>query len=116
MELLVVVRVANVLIYEGHDDDHSMIRNQNDRFNDNGSESVTNDFQSLNSKYIYTRIFFNHENTDIACLAKKLSENDLNGTNKLLNSNIVEKYIKFARIRYDANNDIVIIKTTNLNK
>lgn len=43
-------------------------------------------------------------------------ENDLNGTNKLLNSNIVEKYIKFARIRYDANNDIVIIKTTNLNK
>lgn len=58
-------------------------------------------------------------------------ENNLNDTNKLLNSNIVEKvrkdgygciaigirkYIKFARIRYDANNDIVIIKTTNLNK
>lgn len=54
--------------------------------------------------------FLNHENTDIACLAKTFSENDLNGTNKLLNFNIVQK----IRIRYDVNNDIVIIKTVYL--
>ncbi|XP_067639114.1 uncharacterized protein [Eurosta solidaginis] len=85
--------------------------------------------QSLKANKSYIDQFNNLNNIDIVCLQEIFSHNEQTNNQKLINFNLLKKTrndgyggvaigfrkgIKFTKIKYTTNQDIIIAKTTNL--
>ncbi|XP_059219431.1 RNA-directed DNA polymerase from mobile element jockey [Stomoxys calcitrans] len=86
--------------------------------------------QSFSANKNYLEFYCNQYDIDVIALSEIFSERKEN-TNKLVEFNLVQKYrpdgyggvaiglkkfIRFSKVRYDTNYDIVIVRTSNLSK
>lgn len=105
-----------------------MTMNSNHKINMDKVKILQFNIQSFRTNKNYIEFFVNKNKYDIVILAEIFSEN-IKNSNKLINFNLIQKFrpdgyggvaialrkqIKFSKIPFETEQDILIVKTTNL--